>query len=41
MQIEKIADIFGRTDASNQFQKIMSAVFAGLVIKGGPRLARR
>jgi hypothetical protein len=22
MQIEKIADIFGRTDASNQFQKI-------------------
>ena len=28
---EKIASLFGRTDASNDFRKIMSSVFAGLV----------
>jgi hypothetical protein len=28
---EKIANLFGRSDASNDFRKIMSAVFAGLV----------
>jgi hypothetical protein len=28
---EKIANLFGRSDASNDFKKIMNAVFAGLV----------